>query len=320
MNHLKHMLSIFLLFVSLLTCPSPVPASKVECDFQQVSKRIHVIVGSNHETCPLKALEHPVTNPSIIIGEAEVIVIDPGSSLQVGRLVADRINTLTEKPVTAIMNTHIHGLYWLGNQAIREKYPDAQVYAHTQMTKRIRNGEGAYWVNTITGQYKGEKTQYILPDIELQGGELKTIAGLKIKIHHTGHAHTDHDIMIEIIEESALFLGGIVVEPETPSEGVPQDANFKGQIAATQYAVDLGAKIYIPGRGEPSNSELPKRALNFLKALYHGVERYYDEGLADFEITEKLKKELVSYGKWYDFTRLGGVVSQIYLQVEQDAF
>ena len=115
--------------------------------------------------------------------------------------------------------------------------------------------------------------------------------------------------MVEVEDEKTLFLGGLVVEPEVPSQGVPQDADFKWQMAATQFAIGLNADIYIPGRGMPAGVELPKRALRFLKALYGGVQRYYDEGLTDFAMTEKLKEELAGYKQWYDFALLGGVVS-----------
>jgi len=306
--------------VCLLTLPSLAYADEGECDFRQVTKRIHVIVGSDHETCPTKEVAHPLTNPAVIVGESGVIVIDPGSSLQVGRLVLDRLETITKKPVVAVFNTHIHGLYWLGNQAVKERYPDALIYAHERMIERIESGEGDFWVNAITGKYHGEKTKYVLPEIALKGGEIERIAGLEIEIHHTGHAHTNHDILIEVPDENTLFLGGLVVEPEVPSQGVPQDANFKGQMAATQYAIARNVQVYIPGRGNPGNFELPKRALRFLSALYSGVQRYYDEGLSDFEITTTLKSELSEFEQWYDFAELGGVVSQMYLQIEQDSF
>jgi len=313
-------LSRILAFVSLIALPLTVVASGTVCDFQKVSNRIFVIYGSDHDTCPVEALEHPLTNPSIVVGESGVIVIDPGSSLQVGRLILSRLRSITDKPVVAVFNTHIHGLYWLGNQALKEQFPSAKIYAHKRMIERIKSGEGDFWVEAITGKYKGEKTDFVLPEIALSGGETLNIAGVEVNIHHTGHAHTDHDIIIEIKDEKALFLGGLVVEPEVPSEGVPQDANFKGQMDATQYAINLNALHYIPGRGKAGSVELPKRAFSFLKSLYGGVQRYYNEGLSDFEITEKLKTELSEYKQWYDFTRLGGVVSQMYLQVEEDSF
>ena len=69
----------------LMTLPSLVAAKEVDCDFRQVSQRIHVMVGSDHKTCSIKAIEHPLTNPAIVVGDSGVVVIDPGGSLQIGR-------------------------------------------------------------------------------------------------------------------------------------------------------------------------------------------------------------------------------------------
>ena len=65
---------------------------------------------------------------------------------------------------------------------------------------------------------------------------------------------------------------------------------------------------------------MPKRALAFLTALYDGTAAGYDAGLDDFEVTEQLKEDLGAYQQWYDFGQLGGVISQMYLQIEQDQF
>jgi glyoxylase-like metal-dependent hydrolase (beta-lactamase superfamily II) len=300
-----------LLLVVLLA--APLQADDSYCDFKKITDRVYVIVGSDHDACPAKEVEHPVTNPAIIVGESGVIIIDPGSSLQVGNLVVERLESITDKPVLAVFNSHIHGLYWLGNQAIQKRFPDARFYAHHKMIERVQSGEGSFWVEAITGAHQGEKTDYLLPSVSLVGNETLEIAGVTLNIHHTGHAHTDHDIMLEIPDERVLFLGGMVVEPEVPSQGVPQDANFMGQIAATEYAITIAAEHYIPGRGDVGGIELPRRALKFLQALYRGVEAYYEQGLADYEITSRLKADLSEFEEWYDFNLkfpswIGGII------------
>jgi glyoxylase-like metal-dependent hydrolase (beta-lactamase superfamily II) len=305
--------------LSLLASPA-LGAGENPCPLEPVSERIYVVVGSDHKTCPVKAVEHPLTNPAIIVGDTGVILIDPGSSLQVGRMMLKRLQAVTDKPVLAVFNSHIHGLYWLGNPAVREQYPDVPIYAHERMITRIKQGEGDFWANAITGDYEGDRTEVIVPDHPLRGGETLTIGGVEIKVHYFGHAHTDHDLILEVPRERAVFLGGLVVEPEVPSQGVPGDADFQGQIAATRQAIGLEADIYVPGRGQPAGEALPQRALRFLEALYNGTAIGYDAGLTDSEIARKLKEDLVGYRRWYDFDKLGGVISQMYLQVEQERF
>ncbi len=188
------------------------------------------------------------------------------------------------------------------------------------MIQRIAEGEGVFWIDAITGKYDGDKTQLALPDTALKGGEVLNLNGVEIKIHYQGLSHTDHDLLIEVVKDKILILGGLVVEPEVPSQGVPADANFKGQIAATKFAIQLHMNIYIPGQGFPQGVVLPQRGLRFLQAIYSGVEHYYSEGLEDFEITQRLKVELSEFQQWYQFDFLGRVIAEMYLQVEQENF
>jgi glyoxylase-like metal-dependent hydrolase (beta-lactamase superfamily II) len=34
---------------------------------------------------------------------------------------------ITNKPIVAVFNTHVHGDHWLGNQAIVERYPAVKI-------------------------------------------------------------------------------------------------------------------------------------------------------------------------------------------------
>ena len=294
-------------------------ASSKQCQFEPITDRIYVIHGAQQDTCP-KASGHPLTNPAAILTDEGIVLVDPGSTPAVTGLVLDRLAGITTKPVVAVFNSHIHGLYWLGNDVVRKRFPDVKIYGHERMIERIKDGEGAYWVDILSRQPGSDGLQAVAPDYPLVGGETLQIGGVAFKIHHTGHAHTDHDIMVEVVEDKALFLGGIVVEPEVPSQGVPADAKFKGQMAAINYALKLPVQHFVPGRGKTGGRELPERGLGFLQALYSGVERYYEDGLVDFEIAKRLKEELKSYQRWYDFKELGRVVSHIYLQVEEEKF
>jgi len=62
------------------------------------------------------------------------------------------------------------------------------------------------------------------------------------------------------------------------------------------------------------------RAARFLQALYSGVERYYEDGLQDFEMTPRLCNDLSRFRHRYDFRVFGRIVSFIYLQVENERF
>jgi len=73
--------SAFLVLLPLLFAP----AFGADCTFSRYSDRLYIMVGSDLVNCPADNPNFPRTNPAAVNGEAGVILIDPGSSLQVGR-------------------------------------------------------------------------------------------------------------------------------------------------------------------------------------------------------------------------------------------
>ena len=61
-----------------------------------------------------------MNNPGFVVTEDSVVVVDLGSSTQAGRRLVDEIRSVTDKLVTHVLATHIHGDHWLGNQAITD--------------------------------------------------------------------------------------------------------------------------------------------------------------------------------------------------------
>ncbi len=84
---------------------------------EQIAPGVYVIHGPTELPSPDN--QGFMNNPAFIVTDAGVVVVDPGSSVQVGEMVLERIGQVTDKPVLAVFNSHIHGDHWLGNQAIR---------------------------------------------------------------------------------------------------------------------------------------------------------------------------------------------------------
>jgi len=50
-----------------------------------------------------------ISNNGVVITDHGVVIIDTGGSFQVGEMIVKKIKALTDKPVVAVFNTHIHG-------------------------------------------------------------------------------------------------------------------------------------------------------------------------------------------------------------------
>ncbi len=296
------------------------PGSIEQYPLDRVSERIYVVHGP---------LTHPnpgnrgfMNNPGAILTKSGVIVVDPGSSTAIGRELVKKIRTISDKPVIAVFNTHVHGDHWLGNHGIREIYPDVPIYAHERMISRVKSGEGSDWIKIFTRMTKGSvgQTKVVGPNIGLKGGETLVIDGVTIRIHHTGRAHTNHDLMIEVVDDSALFLGDIVVATHIPNSDVPQDASFKGTTAAIETILKKPITTFIPGHGRSGGREVPMSTLQFLHKLFGAVTRYYKQGNALGDVINKTVKDLADYRDWHNFSELRRVINYVYLEVERDNF
>ena len=286
----------------------------------QMTPRLYVVHGP--QGFPNKHNAGFMNNPGFVVADQGVIVVDPGSSAQIGQELVKKIRSVTDKPILAVFNTPVHGDHWLGNDGIRRAYPEVPIYAHRRTLDRLQAGQAEEFVDRFTRLTDGATagTRAVLPSVGLNGGETLTVGGLRLRIHHPGKAHTDSDIMIEIVDERAVFLGDIVDVRRVPSVAMPQDAHFKGLIAAIRQALELPVTTYIPGHGSSGDKRIVEEALRFQERLYGLVTKYFNQGVSDFEMKEKIAGELSEYRDWGNFNELGRIVNRIYLEVEAESF
>jgi glyoxylase-like metal-dependent hydrolase (beta-lactamase superfamily II) len=260
-----------------------------------------------------------MNNPAFVVTAEGVVVIDPGSSLQSGRMVMKQLRTVTGKPVTHVLNTHLHGDHWLGNQAVREAFPDAVLMAHPEMIGRVR-GVAEEWVSTMHRLSGGftEGTRAVVPTVPIgNGGELKT-GGITFRIHAPPGAHSHTDIMIQVVEDSVVFGGDNFLSQRLPRL---DDATFKGRIEACRVAAGLNARHYVPGHGPTGGVEIVKAYENYLATLYAEVKKHYDAGRSDFEMKDAVLAKLKPWAGWTHFNDVvGRHISLAFLEVERDSF
>ncbi len=312
------LLCLTLCGTALAHTPDPLPGNK-DLVVKKISEHVYVTHGP--QEFPNSQTAGFMNNPGFIVTSDGVVVVDPGSSVHIGRKLLRGIRSITEQPVIAVFNTHVHGDHWLGNQAIRESYPHARIYAHQRMLQHVEKGAGEEWISLFSLLTDGatDGTHIVGPDIGLQGGEVIRIGELSFRIHHTGKAHSDNDIMIELPADSAMFTGDIVTNKRIQSAR-PSDGDIFGQIRAVEIALRTNSRWYLPGHGLSGGREIVEQQLQFLKSLLGAVQRYYEKGMSDFEMVGLVKRDLGAYSDWYNFDELGRVISHVYLKVEEAAF
>jgi glyoxylase-like metal-dependent hydrolase (beta-lactamase superfamily II) len=285
---------------------------------QQVSEHVYVIHGPRE--IPNPENRGFMNNPAFVITDQSVVVVDPGSSVYIGEMVLRQIRKITDRPVSHVFISHIHGDHWLGSQAIKQAYPQVKIYAHPEMIAEAKGGGAQVWLDFLSRLTEGatDGTQAEIPTEALQDGREIAVGGLTFRVYLAEHAHTKTDAMIEVVEDSLMFLGDIGVYQRM---GRMDDGSFRGNIAALDRALALGVKHYVPGHGPSGGPEAGDAFRQYLKIVYDAAAKYSEEGLAPYEIKAKLMPLVGKYREWPLFEEdFGKQVSLAVLEAEQAAF
>jgi len=314
-----NMKSRFLPFV-LFFCSSSLMAGNFFDTFSadKINSTVYVVHG------PLEipnAKNHGfMNNPAFIVAEKSVVIVDPGSSHETGTMVLREIAKVTDKPVSHIFNTHVHGDHWLANEIIQQSYPDVEIIADPRMIKKARAGAAQSWIDSMISMTEGATKGTIIayPEVAVSDGKQLKIAGLTFNIHSVGIGHSDTDIMIEYVEGSTFFTGDNVGYLRILRMS---DGSFRDVIKALDRAISLQKKHYIPGHGPSGDVKLVQLQREYFNILYTQVEKYYEEGLEDFEMKPKIEAALDKFKDWSGFEEeLGRHISLAKLEVEKAEF
>lgn len=261
-----------------------------------------------------------MNNPAFTVTDKSVVVFDPASSLQAGEGVLKKIKSITDKPVTHVFITHVHGDHWLGNQAIKTAYPDAKFYAHPQMIEEAKEGEAESWValmeNLTEGATKG--TEAVIPDIALSDGQAIKIDNITVRTHLDEWAHTKTDAMFVIPEEKVLITGDNVTYKRIARMN---DGSFQGNIKSIAKAMAFDVEKVVPGHGPTGGKEVLESFHSYLSTIYQAAEEAVEEDQESYEVKGQLMPEMKAYHAWSGFEgEFGRHISQAMLEAEDANF
>jgi glyoxylase-like metal-dependent hydrolase (beta-lactamase superfamily II) len=281
---------------------------------EKIAAHTYVIHGPLGQ--PSVANQGFMNNPCFVVTQTGVVVIDPGSSLETGRMVLRQIRKITPKPVTHVLVTHVHGDHWLGNQAIIDAYPKAQLMAHPEMIQKAQAGEAEVWVSRMDQLTQGysKGTRAVIPTVAVDENQHFTTGGVTFHILAPENAHSKTDIMIEVVQDSVLFTGDNVLADYIARL---DDGTFKGNIAACDRAIALQAKHYVPGHGKTGDVKIVQRYRDYMATLFAEVKHQYDTGKSDFEMKPAVASKLQNFQTWPGFNeQLGKHISLAVLEIE----
>jgi cyclase len=191
---------------------------------QQVKDNLYVITGSD----PTNRGAFSGGNTGVFVTNSGVVVVDTKLAGW-GQVILDRIRTVTDKPVTMIINTHTHGDHTGSNNA----FPTTvDIVAHANTKANMEKMEA----------FKGDNAKY-LPKRTYTDTMTLGSGKDRMELYYFGRGHTNGDTMIfypalRVLQAGDLFAwkdaplydrangGSGVDEPQTLAKALTRLTDF----------------------------------------------------------------------------------------------
>jgi len=215
----------------------------------------------------------PGGNIGVSIGADGVYMIDDKFA-RFGQEIIDVVATLTDKPITYVLNTHHHGDHTGAN--VEMKSVGATVVAHDNVRSRM----GVTYMNEAFGRQQDSRDAALWPTLTFSDELTLWFNGDEVRAIHIPAGHTDGDSIVHFVEANIIHLGDNLFLGMLPFVDVDSGGSIQGMIKAQQIAFDLSdenTKI-IPGHGPLSTKTELGESIKRLQAIHDRVKARKDAG------------------------------------------
>jgi glyoxylase-like metal-dependent hydrolase (beta-lactamase superfamily II) len=157
--------------------------------------------------------------------------------------------------------------------------------------------------------------------VGVKNGQTFQYGDVTLKVHSYGPAHSPVDIMVEVVEDKALYVGDIIMDHRI---GNPSETSFQGYIKTLGVIRDgMSDRLLMPGHGKPGHEKLLKNYEDIMHGIYDNAAKAVEEGMTIAEAKQMvLADPRVSQFKdnTEGFDEIGKFVSFAYTEAEQSLF
>jgi glyoxylase-like metal-dependent hydrolase (beta-lactamase superfamily II) len=236
-------------------------------------------------------------NTAVFVQAKGVTIVDtknPGW----GQPLLDKIKTLTDKPVTTVINTHLHFDHVSGNVAMPAT---AEIVAHTNAAKTMASPQGVTGLPNVPPNVFKDNPGKGLPKRTYTDRLTLGSGADRVELYYFGPAHTGGDTFVAFPALGVMHAGDVF-----PSKGLPiMDKNNGGSGVEYANTVRKAAKgvpnvdIIINGH-TPANST-PADMTQFADFVAEFV-AYVQAGKKAGKSAEQVAKEWTTPAKYAGFS------------------
>jgi len=205
-----------------------------------------------------------------------VVLVDPGGSWKGAQMIDETIDSLTDQPVTHVINTGGQDHRWLGNgywQAQGATVIASEAAVADQKDRGSMQMTGLS--NFLGAGLDGTEPSYA--DVTFETDYTLTVGDRTFEIMHRGQAHTPGDSFVWLDEAEVMFTGDIVYVERLLGNG-PQ-SNVKSWISVFEAMAAYDPAHIVPGHGHATTLDTARQdTYAYLVNLRGEIAALIDEG------------------------------------------
>jgi len=189
-------------------------------------------------------------NLSFVITNAGVLVVNAGDNYLLAKALHDEIKKITDKPVRYVVLENGQGHAMLGSSYWQEQ--GVPVIAHVEALHEIEEQSFAL-LETMQARVKekAEGTRVVLPDETFEDKKIIQLGDERIELLNLGPAHSPGDIIVWLPGKQIVISGDMAFHQRMLPLFEHTDSG--AWIETWDKFEALGAKVVIPGHGEPTD-------------------------------------------------------------------
>lgn len=221
---------------------------------QPVAENIWAIVGETEQ----RSAENLANNATfgLVVTSEGAVLVDPGGSFQGAAALHDVIRSVTDQPVTHVINTGGQDHRWLGNSYWQAQGASviASVAAVEDQAARAADQMAAL------AQFLGDGldgTTAAHADVTFDTDHRLVVGDMRFDIMHRGPAHTAGDSFVWLADHRVMFTGDIVYTERLLGNGPAR--NTKSWISVFDQMASFEPAIIVPGHGRATDLPTARR-------------------------------------------------------------
>ncbi|QJY49402.1 MBL fold metallo-hydrolase [Pseudonocardia broussonetiae] len=246
-----------------------------------------------------------LNNAGVFTGRRGATLIDTAFTENRGRGLQDAVASITDRPVTTIVNTHHHGDHTYANYL----FGSATVVAHHACRERVL-ATGLDTCRLFPGVEWGD-LEIAEPTVTFDGEVVVHCDDTPALARHVGRAaHTVEDVYVWVAERRLLFAGDLVFHGGTPFVVM---GSVQGLIDTLTELRALDADVLVPGHGAVGDPGLIEPQLAYLRLVQERAREGFAAGLPPLEVARRT--DLGEFATWTDAERLPANLHRAYSEL-----